>query len=121
MSALAGSSPPETSRDLRRARETRTKIWRVSVVTIFFVVVLGANLFVGAVLMVKALRTQADETAAATRIGRVTYPMLDGVFCRHVLFDNKTVQTKEDKVSRCDEDRAVRPARHTTTFNWGAR
>ena len=120
MSALAGSSPPESSRDLRRARETRTKIWRVSVVTIFFIVVLGANLFVGATLMVKAMRARTEEAEAA-RIGRVTYPMLDGVFCRHVLFDNKTVQTKEDKVSRCDEDRAAKPARHTTTFNWGGR
>jgi hypothetical protein len=119
MNSVANSS--RRSRELRHARETRTKIWRVSLVTIFFVVVLGGNLFVGAVLMLKAFRAQAGETAASTAFGRVTYPMLDGVFCRHVLFDNATAQAKEDKVSRCDEDRARERLGRSTTFNWGGR
>ena len=119
MSTVAGSSPRRSGRELRRARETRTKIWRASAVTLFFVVVLGGNLFVGAVLMLKAVRTQAGETATPVRFGRLTYPMLAGVFCRHIVFDNATAQAKEDKVSRCDEDRArARPDR-TTSFNWG--
>jgi hypothetical protein len=113
------SSPRRSGRELRRAREARTKLWRVSVVTTFFVVVLGANLLVGATLMLKALRAQAGETSASTRFGRVTFPMLDGVFCRHVLFDNTTAEATEDKVSRCDDDRARERPHRTTSFNWG--
>jgi hypothetical protein len=77
-----------------------------------------ANLLVGGVLMVKAFHKEGDQTAEALRIGRVTFPMLDGVFCRNVLFDNTTVQTKEDKVSRCD-DHAIRSEHSRTKFSWG--
>ena len=112
-------TPPRSGRELRRAREARTKIWRVSVVAFFFVVVLGANLFVGAALMLKVLHTEAGETAGSMRFGRITFPMLDGVFCRHVLFDNTTAEAKEDKVSRCDDDRIRERPGHTTSFNWG--
>jgi hypothetical protein len=119
MDTVADTSPRQSGRELRHAREARTKIWRVSVVAIFFAVVLGANLFVGATLMLKALRVQAGETAASTRIGRVSFPMLDGVFCRHVLFDNTTAEATEDRVSRCDDDRARERPGRTTSFNWG--
>jgi hypothetical protein len=105
--------------DVRHAREARTKFWRVIIVSAFFAVVLGANLLIGGVLMVKAFHKEGSQTAEALRIGRVTYPMLDGVFCRHVLFDNTTVQMKEDKVSRCD-DRASRSRHSRTTFSWGS-
>ena len=80
---------------------------------------LGANLFVGATLVLKAMRTQAGETSASTRFGRVTYPMLDGVFCRHVRFDNTTAESTDDKVSRCDDDRGRERLGHSTSFNWG--
>jgi hypothetical protein len=120
MSTLADRSPRKSGRDFRRAREARTKFWRVIVVSAFFTVVLGANAFIGVAVLVKAAGTNEAQTAAALRIGRVTFPMLDGVFCRHVLFDNNTAQTKEDKVSRCD-DRDSRSRRRTSTFNWGGR
>jgi hypothetical protein len=129
MSTIADLSPRIADRDLagarsgralRRAREARTKFWRVSIVSGFFVVVLGANLFVGAVLMVKALRSATAETAASTRIGRMTFPQFDGVFCRHILIDNETVQTKEEKISRCDGQDPI-SGRGGTGFSWGKR
>ncbi len=129
MSTIADLSPPIADRDLagarsgralRRAREARTKFWRVSIVSVFFIVVLGANLFVGAVLMIKALHSATAETAASTRIGRMTFPLLDGVFCRHVLIDNETVQTKEEKISRCDGQDPI-SGRGGTGFSWGGR
>jgi hypothetical protein len=107
-------------RDRRRAREARTKFWRVSIVSVFFVLLLGGSLCVGAVLIVKAFRTATTETAASTRIGRMTFPMFDGVFCRHVLIDNRTSQTKEEKISRCD-DRKAPSSRDGSSFSWGGR
>jgi len=132
MSANVDLSPRKGGRDLpgvrpgrdrHHAREARIKYWRVMLVSAFFVLLLGGSLFVGAVLIIKALRTTAGETAASTRIGRMTFPLYDGVFCRHVLIDNETAQTKEEKISRCD-DRAVRSKRSrrdTSSFNWGGR
>ncbi len=107
-----------SERELRRVREARIKFWRVLIVSTFFVVVLGGNLFVGAVLMFKVLHTSTADTAASMRIGRMTVPLLDGVFCRHVLIDNETSQTREEKISRCDDkDPPSRPG--STQFRWG--
>jgi hypothetical protein len=119
MTALSSSPPPHSADfELRHTREARTRLWRVAIVSVFFALVLGANLLVGGVLMVKAFHTQGDQAGEAFRIGRVTFPMLDGVFCRNVLFDNTTVQTKEDKVSRCD-DHAIHSEHSRTKFSWG--
>ena len=113
-------STAHARRKLRHAREKRAGFWRVSVVSIFFIVVLIANLFVGAIVVVGAMHREADT--AALMIGRATIPTLDGVFCRHVLFDNRTAATKEDKVSRCDDrdDNKPKP-RARATFSWGGR
>jgi phosphoglycerol transferase MdoB-like AlkP superfamily enzyme len=118
MGVLPGSSRRKSGRDLRHARETRTRFWRVSVVAGFFVVVLGANLFIGAALMLKALHRQAGETAASLRFGRVIYPILDGVFCRNVFFDNNAEQAKKDRISLCDDRDLGSAGRASTTFNW---
>jgi hypothetical protein len=77
-----------SARDLHRTRETRIKFWRVLIVSTFFVIVLGGNLFVGAVLMFKGPHTATTETPASFRIDRITFPLLNGVFCRHILIDN---------------------------------
>jgi hypothetical protein len=127
MSTVADLSPEDgghelstthARRKLRHAREKRAGAWRVSVVSMFFIAVVIANVFVGAIVVVGALHRESD--AAALRIGRATIPTLDGVFCRHVLFDNKTAATKEDKVARCDDrdDKKPKP-RSKQTFSWG--
>jgi hypothetical protein len=129
MSTIVDLSPRKGGRDLpgarsgrdrRRAREARIKYWRVSIVSVFFALLLGGSLCVGAVLIVKAFRTATTDTAASTRIGRMTFPMFDGVFCRHVLIDNKTSQTKEVKISRCD-GRDAPSNRGGSNFSWGGR
>jgi len=111
-------SAAHARREVRRAREARTGFWRASIVSAFFTAVLIANLFVGAVVIVGKFRKEADTTSA--KIGRAIIPTLDGVFCRHVLFDNRTSETKEDKISRCDDrDNARASRRSKTTFSWG--
>jgi len=52
--AEAGPNTPATKslRDARRAREARIRFWRACAVSTFFVVIISANLFVGAVVMI---------------------------------------------------------------------
>ncbi len=100
-----------------RARERRNGILRVLIVTAFFVMMLGANLFIGSVVLVGGLKE--ENGLGKYRVGRVTFPLLDGTFCRHILFDNVTAQALDDNVSACADDIAPpRPGRRTR-FNWG--
>ncbi len=108
----------------RLRHEKRVRFWRVFGVMSFFVIALGVNLYIGAVVITgnfgAALKpgtlTPPQHTAQMRR------PMLDGVFCRNITFDNETAQTLSDKVERCDDTRKkksteiyVQPPR----FTWG--
>ena len=111
------------ARAARHAREARIKFWRVFVVLSFFIVVLSANLFVGAVVVFGNMRAQANtESAAASgKIARVTRPLLDGTFCRYTVFDNNTANTIEDRVERCDSPHDKPKIRTKSEFSWGGR
>ena len=91
------------------------------VVSSFFVVVLGANLFIGAVVMMGNLRTQvsADKTESNGQTARVKRPLPDGTLCRNIVFDNKTSQTISDKVERWDQGVVKPKVRSKTQFSWG--
>ena len=121
--AEAGQETPgiKSARVARQLREARIRFWRVFVVSSFFVVVLGANLFIGAVVMMGNLRTQvsADKTESNGQTARVRRPLPDGTLCRNIVFDNKTSQTISDKVERCDQGVVKPKVRSKTQFSWG--
>ena len=121
--AEAGQETPgiKSARAARQLREARIRFWRVFVVSSFFVVVLGANLFIGAVVMMGNLRTQvsADKTESNWQTARVRRPLLDGTLCRNIVFDNKTSQTISDKVERWDQGVVKPKVRSKTQFSWG--
>ena len=112
----------ETRRTLSRSQETRAQFWHVTIVTAFFVVVFGASLFLGTVMVVGTFGGEpSNELTADGRAGRVARTLRDGTLCHYMIFDNKTAQTVEDRIGRCDEDKPKpkpkqeRPA----TFTWG--
>lgn len=111
----------ETRRDLRRSQETRARFWHVVIVSSFFFVVLGAGLFLGAVMVLGALRSDgaSSELTAEGRTGRIARSLHDGKLCHYIVFDNKTAQAVEDRIGRCDEGKP-KPKKDTpATFNWG--
>ena len=119
---LSAPMPPE-SRSAIRAREARIKYWRVFIVAVFFAIVNGGNMIVGATVLIGNMRETARlEVAAADnrKTGKISRPMLDGVFCRTTVFDNKTGEAQEDKIERCDggapANRVVK-----TEFVWGGK
>lgn len=113
---------PRLSRAVRRARETRKAFWRAFVVASFFVVVLAANLYVGAVVVVGSVQSHALSAVpgATGQTALVTNPMLDGIFCRYTVFDNNTARTIEDKVELCGTRGRV-PSVNKSDFRWGGR
>ena len=103
-------------RDLRRSQETRARFWHVVVVPSFFFIVVGTGLFLGAVIVIGVLRSNSGK-AELTAEGR-TRSLQDGKLCHHILFDNKTAQTVEDRIARCDEGKPKPERESFGTFSW---
>lgn len=121
--ASASLQAQEGRLEARAAREARTKYWRVLIVSIFFAIVIGGNVILGAVVIVGNMHEAAKAEFAAAekrKSGRISRPMLDGVFCRTTVFNNKSGEAQEDKIERCDD--ATPAARSLKTeFVWGGK
>ena len=118
---VADMRPAEARRGLRQSHEARAQFWGLAVISSFFVIVLGTSLFLGAVMVVGTLHK--DDTSSALteigRTGRIARTLPDGTLCHYVLFDNKTAQTVEDRIGRCDEVKPKPKEQKPAAFNWG--
>ena len=109
-------------RAARRQREARIRFWRVFAVSSFFVVALGANLYIGAVVMMGNFGNPfAVSKAPLGLTAQIKRPLLDGTFCRNIVFDNTTSHAIEEKIERCDKKADQRRGRERTQFSWGGR
>jgi hypothetical protein len=118
------TSPKRPRRAEHQEREARVKFWRVVIVTSFFALLIGGSLLVGAVAMIGSRQSQSRAEAAAKHAtAKISRPMLDGVFCHYLVFDNNSGQSIEDKVERCDKDSVAAATKRPgqTQFVWGGR
>jgi hypothetical protein len=112
----------KSERAARQAREARIRFWRVLAVSVFFATVLGANLYIGAVVVIGNLRSKVSSNVITSngRTALVKRPMLDGVLCRKMIYDNQTSNTIDDKIERCDQAVVEKPkGKSKTQFSWG--
>lgn len=109
-------------RAARQQREARIRFWRVFAVSSFFIVALGANLYVGAVVMIGNFGNPfVIDNAPLSSTAQIKRPLLDGMFCRNIVFDNTTSHAIEDKVERCDKKANQQRGKTRTQFSWGGR
>jgi hypothetical protein len=110
-------------RDLRRSRATRAGVWHATILSSFFIVAVGASLFLGAVIVVGTLHSNEGSGDLTTdgRTARVARSLRDGTLCHYVVFDNKTAETVEDRVGRCDENKPKPKQERPPAFSWGGR
>lgn len=111
-------------RAARQQHEARIRFWRAFAVSTFFVVVLGANLYIGAVVMMGNFGGQSSVAKVVPDDGRtalVKHRLLDGTFCRTIVFDNNTANSITDKVERCDKPAEQPRGKIRTQFSWGGR
>ena len=117
----AGRNTPGL-RAARQQAEARIRFWRAFAVSSFFVVALGANLYIGAVVMMGNFGNPfAVSKAPLTPTAQIKRPLLDGTFCRNIVFDNVTSHAIEEKVERCDQKTNQPKVRARTMFSWGGR
>src|SRR5690349_1843503 len=100
MPTVMRKTPGLAPASARRSREAQTKFWRVSFIAAFFIAVLAANLYVGAVVVAGRVRAHMQPTVAGATgmTASITHPLLDGTFCRSSVFDNNSARMLEDKI-----------------------
>lgn len=109
-------------RGLRQTHEARAQFLGAAILSSFFVVALGASIFLGAVMVVGTLRESGGGGLMANgRTGRISRPLSDGTLCHYMVFDNKTAQTVEDRIGRCDENKPKPKVEKPAPFTWGSR
>lgn len=93
----------------------------MAIVTSFFVTVLGTSLFLGTVMVISTFHgvDSSNELTANGRAGRIARTLRDGTLCHYMIFDNKTAQTVEDRIGRCDENKPKPKKKRPATFAWG--
>jgi hypothetical protein len=111
----------QAQRTIARSNEARLQFWHVAIVTSFFVIVLGASLFLGTVMVIGTFHgvDPSNELTANERAGRIARTLRDGTLCHYMIFDNKTAQTVEDRIGRCDENKPKPKQERPATFTWG--
>lgn len=92
---------------------------RAVFVSSLFLVVLASALLIGGHAALDPLLQSAIEARHAKGIGDVVYPMPDGIYCRHLSFDNTTAEVAETAIERCPDDLAGERFRNSRGFAWG--
>jgi hypothetical protein len=116
------TSRTQLRRAARRTREARANFWRACILSSFFIVVIGANLYIGAVVIVGHMRAAAADGAAAShKTARFTRPLGDTIFCQYTVFDNNSAQSLDSGIERCDSTSRMAQRPSKSKFNWGGK
>src|SRR5208282_794027 len=87
-----------------RIDEEHAKSGRLVVVASLFLALVAAALLAGGHTAIDPLLQAAVEAREARGVGDIVYTMPDGIFCRHMSFDNTTAEIVERALERCTDD-----------------
>jgi hypothetical protein len=107
-------------RSRARMDEERAKSGRVVIVSSLFLVVFTGALLIGGHAAIDPLLQSAMDARGTKSAGDVVVTMPDGIFCRHLSFDNVTAEISEGGIERCTNDIAGNRPRASRGFAWGS-
>ena len=112
-----------TVRRIVRSRpdEPHLKSVRVAIVISLFLLLVIAALLVSGRAFIDPLLQSAAATRDGKRFGDIVYSMPDGMFCRHLSFDNGTSELVESAIDQCPRDLIRKHGRTPLGFAWGGR
>jgi len=117
--AAADHASARARRAARAHREDlRAKSARLAVVSSLFLVLLAAALLIGGRVVIDPM-LQAAEARGTNRVGAIVYAMPDGLYCRHLSFDNVTAELTEGAVEKCADELTRGRKSRAPNFAWG--
>ncbi|HTV36733.1 MAG TPA: hypothetical protein VMF12_09900 [Xanthobacteraceae bacterium] len=117
----AGAAANAAAADHVRARrdEKRANSVGVAITTSLLFVLLMAAILVGGHAAIAPLLGRAVAVRDSKGVGDVVYTMPDGVFCRHMSFNNTTAEVTESGVEPCPDRIGAGSRPSSTRFEWG--
>jgi hypothetical protein len=116
------SNHASTARLKRPPARTWSGEGHVVIVSSLFLVLFAATLLVGGHAAIDPLLQSALQSAAEERdarsAGDIVYTMPDGVFCRHMSYDNVTGEQTGGSLQRCGGDIVRDGGRSNGHFKW---
>jgi hypothetical protein len=118
--APSGGVAPRSVRTAHsRTDEDDATSTRAIIASLLFLVVLAPALLVGGRAALAPLLQSAMAAREAKGLGEVLYAMPDGIYCRHVTFDNATAEAAETSIQQCPDEIIRERARNSKGFAWG--
>ncbi len=118
--AAADHVSARARRAARAHREDfRAKSARLAVVLSLFLVLLAAALLIGGRIVIDPMLQSAAAARGTDRLGAIVYAMPDGIFCRHLSFDNVTAELTEGAVEKCADELTRGRKSRPPNFAWG--
>jgi hypothetical protein len=105
-------------RSRARMDEERAKSGRVVIVSSLFLVLSTAALLIGGHAAIDPILQSAVDARETKGTGDVVVTLPDGIFCRHMSFDNVTPEIVEGGIERCTKDIAGNRPRTDRGFAW---
>jgi hypothetical protein len=93
---------------------------RIGVVLSLFLVLVVAAVLIGGRSVIGPMLQAMAQPLDAHRKGAIVFTMPDGMFCRHMAYDNKTAELMESAVEQCAEARPRDVPRASNGFAWGS-
>ena len=102
-----------------RLAEERAKSTSFAIASSLFLLLVAGALLVGGHAAIDPLLRSAIAARESKGIGDIVVTMPDGIYCRHMSFDNTTAEVTEGAIERCPDSIAIERQYKLRRFNWG--
>jgi hypothetical protein len=102
-----------------RIDEDRATSARAVIASSLFLMLFASALFVGGHAALDPLLQSAIEARQTKGAGDVVVAMPDGIYCRHMSFDNTTAEIAEGAIERCPDGVTWERGHSSRSFAWG--
>jgi uncharacterized membrane protein YgcG len=109
------------ARSQARIHERRTNSLGVVIITVLLFILVAAALTAGGNVFISRHLQSTSAERKAMETGDIVVAMPDGVYCRHLVFDNRSGKVSGAKIEQCSSAADIGSDSSGSRFRWGRR